>query len=116
MNKIRFISFLSFFFILAGCEDLPKPKPTVYSGYFRVLIKNDVTEHHNEHNQNYKHMLVQAIRDTFLYAELSQYDYAPLTDSLYYTSKSGDIIKLESVDKSFFIYGEKYFPMVKPQE
>lgn len=115
MNKIKYILFL-FAFVLIGCEDSPRPKPNVYSGYFRVLIKDEVSEHHGDHSQNYKHMLVQAIRDTFLYAELSQYDYAPLTDSIYFTSKSGDIIVLESIDKSFFIYGEKYFPMIKPQE
>ena len=113
MNKFLLLSLI---FILTGCTDLPRAKPQVYTGYFKVLIKNEVSEHHGEHDNNYKHMLVQAIRDTFMYAELSQYDYAPLTDSIYYTSKPGDIIMFPSIDKSFFIYGEKYFPLIKPQE
>ena len=113
MNKLLII--LIFSTLLFGCEDSSKPtKPTTYSGYFKILLRNEIYESHGDnHSQNYKHFFVQGIKDTFLFCDISQHDYSALTDSLYYVKKVGDVIKFDNIDENSFVYGEKSFLLVK---
>lgn len=118
INKKNFVFFIVAVLLLAGCET-PKQKPlppTTYTGYFKILLKTEMSEYYNEHSHVNKHLFVQSISDTFLFADLSQRYYEPLTDSLYYVEKTGSIIKFENVDQSYFIYWQKYFPLAKQRE
>ena len=110
-NRLKLILFFCLL-CLFGCEETKKPPVQEYSGYFRVLLKNEMNEQVGEHTYTYKHMFVQAIKDSCLFADISQSGYPILTDSLYYISKSGDILMLPQVNKNFFVYSDKYFPTV----
>ena len=118
INRKKFVFFIVAVLLLAGCEtpkEKPKP-PTTYTGYFRILLRSEISEYYNEHTFTNKHLFVQSITDTFLFADLSQRYYEPLTDSIYYVDKTGSIVKFENIDQSYFMYWQKYFPLAKSQE